>query len=161
METPDHQEWRARQRVSPHAILVAAAVVGTITFVFAGGSPWTTAGTMNSVMGRVVKTNFAALIIFHFLSAFAYATALAFTTYRFRLAPAILIGVATGAALYGISFAIFFSLGIRAESPESRALLSHIVFALFATVVYKATSVPKPIREPGEKIPAPSPPGTH
>ncbi|HEV7866345.1 MAG TPA: hypothetical protein VGO90_01585 [Chthoniobacteraceae bacterium] len=145
METPEHQEWRSRQRISPRAIVTTALVAGLITFVFSGGAPWTTAGTMNSVMGRVVKWNFIALIVGHFAVALIYMGVIASAIYRFRVVTAIIVGVAVGFGLYGLNYVLFNTLGLQEQSPESRTIMTHVAFSLFSSVLYKAISVPRPL----------------
>lgn len=153
METPEHQELRSRQRVSGRAIVWAALTAGAITFIFSGGTPWSSTGTMNAAMGRAFPINFVLLGILHFALALIYAAALARACYRFTLVPAIFIGLLTGAVLYGVNFVAFQAGGVEGKVPEIRVLITHLTFALFATVVYKGASVPKPRMDAGDRAP--------
>ncbi|MDQ3624092.1 MAG: hypothetical protein M3463_16670 [Verrucomicrobiota bacterium] len=146
MESRKLQEQRSRQRVSPRGILAAGLTAGALNFIMSGGGPWSTAGTMNAIMGRDVSMNLFALAAVHFAVAFVYATLIGFAIYRFRLVPALLIGVAVGIVLYGVNFVVFRGLSGQMHSPESRAFLTHIVFSLLAAGVYKGASVPRPTR---------------
>lgn len=145
METRNHQEWRSRQSVNWTAIWQTALSVGGILFIMSGGSPWSTAGTMNAAMGRDLPWGFFPLLVLHFALAYAYSAALAFTVYRLRLGAAIFAGPAVGLALFAINHVIFNSLGIVMQSPEFRALLVHLSFGLFAAVAYKGASVRPPL----------------
>lgn len=116
MESRKHQESRAREVVSIRGILAAGLTAGALNFVMSGGGPWTTAGTMNAIMGRDVSMNFFALAMAHFALSLAYA------------------------AVIGCR-----GLGGQMHSPESRAVLTHIIFSLFAAGVYKGASIPKPL----------------
>lgn len=146
MESRKHQESRSRQAVSLRGILAAGFTAGALNFIMSGGGPWSTAGTMNAIMGRDVSMNIFALAAAHFAVALAYATVIAFAIYRFRVVPALLIAVGVGLLLYGVNFVVFRGLGGQMHSPESRALLTHIIFSLFAAGVYKGASIPKPLR---------------
>jgi len=111
-----------------------------------GGSPWSTAGTMNAIMGRDLPVGMFALVTLHFLLSFIYVTVIAHAIYRLRVMSGIIVGVLTGWVLYGINFAIFHSLATQMQSPEGRALFVHFTFSLFASAAYKGASVPKPLR---------------
>jgi len=99
---------------------------------------------MNAIMGRDIQTSFAALLLGHFAVALLYAVLLGTVVYRFRLLPALGIGLAVGAVLYFCNFAIFNALGGVMQTGEARAVTTHAVFMLFATLVYKAAGVPRP-----------------
>lgn len=146
METPTHQEWRARQRLNTKAIWQTALFVGGILFIMSGGSPWSTAGTMNAAMGRDLPLSFFALLLIHMAIAYVYVFVIASVVYRLQVLMALFAGLGVGAILYLVNFASFHGLSIHMQSPEFRAILVHIVFALFASLVYKAASVPQPFR---------------
>lgn len=146
MESYAHQEWRARQRVSWKAIWQAALSIGGVLFLLSGGAPWTTAGTMNAIMGRDLPMNFWALLLFHFLVSFVNVVVIAHVIYRLRVLPGLLAGVAVGMVLYAINFAVFRGLSVQMQSPEFRAFYAHFAFSLFASAVYLGASVPKPFR---------------
>src|SRR5688572_3938623 len=160
METPRQQEARARQRISLRGILAAAATAGAWTFIFSGGAPWSSAGTMNAIMGRDMPLPFLTLLLGHFAVALLYAAILGVAVYRFRLLPALLAGLACGAVLYGANLLIFRILGGQMQTAEPRAFLTHLVFCLFATLVYKAAGVPRPLpTHPGENVEPSAPSG--
>ena len=145
METTQHQEWRARQRISVPAILKAAFATGLLFFIMSGGSPWSTAGTMNAIMGRDIAMSWPLLIIAHFGLATLYTAVIAAGIYRFRTPVAVPLGIGITLALYGINFVLFRGMGGTMQSPEFRAFFVHLVFGLFASLLYKAMSVPKPL----------------
>jgi hypothetical protein len=150
MESPEHQEWRARQRVRWAAIIKTALFAGLVLFLMSGGGPWSTAGTMNAIMGRDIPLNYILLALGHFAVSLIYVFILALVIFRFRLLSAIGVGVVVAAALYGVNFAIFRGLGVMQHSPESKTFFVHLVFGAIASALYKAFSVPRPIKTPAE-----------
>jgi hypothetical protein len=146
METPYHQEWRSRQQMSWSAVTKAALVAGAAVFILSGGSPWSTAGTMNAIMGRDLPIGMVPLFVLHFVFAFVYAAVIASVIYRMRLILGLLAGVATGLALYVVNFAAFHFLSTQMQSPEVRAFYVHLSFSLICSAAYKALSVPRPFR---------------
>lgn len=145
METTQHQEWRSRQRIDVGAVLKAALAAGVIFFLLSGGSPWSTAGTMNAVMGRDLPFGMFTLVALHFLLAVVYTFIIAVAIYRFRTPMAVPLGILVGMALYGVNFVVYSASGILQKSPEFRPIMVHLMFALFASLIYKAMSVPKPL----------------
>jgi hypothetical protein len=146
METPLHQEWRSRQLLCWNAVTKAAMGAGAVVFVLSGGSPWSTAGTMNAIMGRDLPIGMVALFILHFLFAFVYGAIIASLIYRMRLILAILTGVGVGLALYAVNYSVFHFFTAQMQSPEARAFYVHLSFSLIFSAAYKALSVPKPFR---------------
>jgi hypothetical protein len=146
METPDHQEWRSRQQIHWPAVAKASLIAGAVVFFFSGGSPWSTAGTMNAIMGRDLPIAMLLLFVLHFLFAFVYGGIIAAIIYRLRLVLSLMAGLGTGLALYAVNFAIFHFLTIQMQSPEARAFYVHVTFGLLVSAAYKALSVPKPFR---------------
>ena len=114
-----------------------------------GGSPWSTAGTMNAIMGRDVPWNFFVLLIGHFVTSFLYATVLAFAVYRVQWVLAVFVGAGVGVALNFLSHEVFSTLGWVMQSPEVRALFTHVTFGMFGAAVYKGASVPPPLETIG------------
>lgn len=146
MESSTHQEWRARQKVSWKAIIQATLGAGGVLFIMSGGSPWTTAGTMNATMGRDLPLGIFTLLFLHLLTSFIYVAVIAHVIYRLRVVPGIMAGVATCMALYALNYAVFQALPIQMQSPEQRALFVHFTFGLLASGIYKGASVPRPFR---------------
>lgn len=163
METPRQQEARGRHRISWRGIFAAAATAGAWTFIFSGGSPWSSAGTMNAVMGRDVPVDharFFVLLVEHFAVALLYAAVLGAVVYRFRVIAALGAGLAVGAALYLGNLMVFRAIGGVMQTGEGRAIVTHAVFAVFATLVYKAAGVPRPrATRPGEDVTPSAPDG--
>ena len=91
METPEHQEWRARQRVRLGAVFKAAMLAGLVLFLMSGGGPWSTAGTMNAIMGRDIPANYLLLALGHFTISLVYVFIIAQVIYRFRTLPGIAV----------------------------------------------------------------------
>jgi hypothetical protein len=151
MESPKHQEWRARQRLSGRAICQAALFAGAVLFVFSGGSPWTTPGIGN-VIGRELPASFLPLLILHFVLSFIYSWAIASVIYRMRLGAGVVMGVVTGLGLYVLNYGFFHTLSTQLTGPEFRALIVHVVFSLMSSLVYKAAAVPPPLRGDREQV---------
>jgi H+/Cl- antiporter ClcA len=152
METPEHQEYRARQRVSIPAVAKTAAGLGLLFFVMSGGGPWSTAGSMNVIMGRDIPLSLPALIVGHFAVAFIYTFVIASVIFRFKTIWASLpVGVITGLVLYAVNALIFRGLNLVQQSSEGRTIFVHLSFGLFAAAVYRALAVPKPYGAPAEK----------
>jgi hypothetical protein len=150
METPEEQEKRGRQRISVRGIVAAALSAGFFTYLMSGGSPWSTAGTMNAIMGRDVQLGFFTIALAHFTVALIYSAVIAAAIYRLRVLSGICVGIAVSLGLYAVNYVLFRGTNSTMPSPEFRALLVHIVFGLLASGVYKGASVPKPLREVGE-----------
>jgi hypothetical protein len=146
MESSAHQEWRARQQVDWRAIVKASMAAGGILFIMSGGSPWSTAGTMNAIMGRDLPLGFVTLLVLHLVTAFIYTAIIAHVIYRLRLLAALATGVVVALLLYGVNYAIFHALPVHMQSPEGRAFLVHVAFGLMASAIYKGASVPSPLR---------------
>ena len=146
METTQHQEWRSWQRIDVAAVLKAAIAAGLIFFFLSGGSPWSTAGTMNAIMGRDLPFGMFALVALHFLLAVVYTFIMAAAIYRFRTPMAVPLGVLVGIGLYAVNFVVYSASGLHQKSPEFRPIMVHLMFALFASLIYKAMSVPKPLK---------------
>src|SRR3954471_22702316 len=100
MDSFEQQELRALQALSVSAVFKTGFAVGAIYFVMSGGSPWTTAGTMNMIMGRDFKISFWALLFGHFAVSWLYTWIIGAVIYRLRTPAAVAIGVLVGGALY-------------------------------------------------------------
>src|SRR5690349_12324112 len=100
METPEQQEWRSRQHLDVAAVFKAAFACGLIFFYMSGGTPWSTAGTMNMIMGRDIKTSFVVLLFGHFAVSFIYTLIIATVIYRLKTPLAVPLGVVVGLGLY-------------------------------------------------------------
>jgi hypothetical protein len=146
MESSTHQEWRARQKVNWRAIVQATLGAGGVLFIMSGGSPWSTAGTMNAIMGRDLPLGFFPLLFLHLVTSFIYVAVIAHVIYRLRVFPGIMAGLATAMALYALNYAVFYALPIQMQSPEQRAFFVHFTFGLLASGIYKGASVPRPFR---------------
>ena len=139
-----HQEWRARQAVNWTAVMQTAFFVGGITFVMSGGSPWSTGGTMNAIIGRDVPWSLPLVLFGHFVASFLLSAVIALCVYRLHLIPALIVGAFVGLGLSWVSREIFENLGWIMQSPEIRARMTHFAFGLFGAAVYKGASVPPP-----------------
>ena len=147
METFEHQEWRARQQFEPAAAIKAALGVGLILFYMSGGSPWSTAGTMNMIMGRDVPAGFWTLAFGHFALALIYTFVIGMVIYRLPTALAVPAGVLVGMGLYALNVLIFRSSGMTMRTIEFVPWFVHVVFSLFVSLLYKALSVKPPLRD--------------
>jgi hypothetical protein len=148
MESPEHQEWRARQHVNWPAIFKCGLGVGLFLFIFSGGTPWTSGGIITGVMGRALPWPWPLIVVAHFGLCLGYMAVIAHIIYRFKVLKAIIVGLVTAMGLYAINYILL--TGWSDHRDDGRALAAHIVFGLFASVVYKAISVPRPRRAAGE-----------
>jgi hypothetical protein len=143
MDTFEQQELRARQALSPSAVFKTGFAVGAIFFVMSGGSPWTTAGTMNMIMGRDFALGFWSLLFGHFALSFLYCWIIGSIIYRLKTPSAVAIAVLIGLGLYGANALAFFALqGKTLTQSEFVPFFVHVTFSLFAGLLYKAFSVP-------------------
>lgn len=145
METAEHQEWRARQQLSVGAAIKAGFGAGLIFYYMSGGSPWSTAGTMNMIMGRDIAASFWTILFGHFVVAFLYTFIIAGAIYRLPTAVAVPAGILIGVALYGANELIFLSAGGTMRAPEYVTFFVHLMFSFFVSLMYKALSVPPPL----------------
>ena len=146
METPEHQEFRARQRFSSAAAVKSALFAGLVLFIMSGGGPWSTAGTMNAIMGRDVQLPIFLLALGHFLLAFIYVFVIGQVIYRLQTWTGVAAGVGVAIGHYAANALIFRGFGIGQHSPEGRTFLVHLVFGLIASGLYKAFAVPRPLK---------------
>jgi hypothetical protein len=143
MDSFEQQELRARQALSPSAVFKTGFAVGAIFFVMSGGSPWTTAGTMNMIMGRDFDLGFWPLLFGHFALSWLYTWIIGSIIYRLKTPSAVAIGVLIGIALYGANALAYFALHGKTHSlGEFVPFFVHVTFSLFAGLLYKAFSVP-------------------
>jgi hypothetical protein len=147
MESIEHQEWRARHHLSWSAILKIGLGLGLYLFIFPGGTPWTGGGVANGVLGRSLTWPWAAIAFTHFALCMLYMVVIALAIYRLRLIPAVIVGLVIALALYGVTYLIFAT----GNAGDGRSLAAHIVFGLFSAVLYKAISVPPPLRDAGRE----------
>jgi hypothetical protein len=147
MESSEHQEWRSRQQLSVAAALKSAFVCGLVFFYMSGGSPWSSAGTMNMIMGRDIKTPFIVLALGHAAVSVVYTLIIAVVIYRLKTPLAVPMGILVGMGLYALNVLVFRSAGLTMQSPEFVTWFVHFVFSLFASLLYKAFSIPKPLEK--------------
>jgi hypothetical protein len=143
METIEQQEWRSRQKLDLAAVFKAAFGCGMIFFVMSGGSPFSTSGTMNMVMGRELQIPFLGLLVGHFAMSLLYTFIIAVCIYRFPASVGVPLGVAVGIGLYLVNTVIFQTIGFEMPNKEFVTFFVHVVFSLFASLLYKAFSIPK------------------
>ena len=142
MDSFEQQELRARQALDMGAVFKTAFAVGIILFIMSGGSPWTTAGTMDMIMGRFFKLGFFSLLVGHLAVAFLYTWVIASVIYRLKTPAAVPIGVLIGLGLYVANSVVYYALG-GPDKGEFVTIFVHVVFSLFASLMYKAFSIPK------------------
>jgi hypothetical protein len=145
LETPEHQEQRARRGLNSRAALITAALIGGYFLIFSRGWPWLGTNFFDAAMGRVTHLPVAANLLIHAALAVAYSFALGLAVYRFRPFSAAFVGMAVSLLLYGCNFALAQGFGLGNRGEESGVLLAHLFFGLFGSLVYKAFSVPPPL----------------
>jgi hypothetical protein len=137
---------RARQAVNMQAAFKVGAGLGAFLFLFAGGTPWTSGGTMNAVLGRPMPWPWYAIFAVHFALCIVYMVVLANVVYRFKLIAAIGAGIFTSLVLYAFYWVVFaMTMGYNHDIANGRALVAHVMFGLLGTAIYKAVSVPRPL----------------
>lgn len=142
VETPAHQEWRARQALSVATIWKVGLGVGLFFFFLPGGSPWTGPAGFAAVMGRPMPDwPIALCAVAHFAIAIGYVAAIATAVYRLKLFGAIVAGLACGAVLFAANCLVFGLTGFR----ELQLFTTHAIFGLMSALAYKALSVPPPL----------------
>lgn len=145
-ETFEHQNLRGQQTLNFKAICAAALTAGGVTFIMSGGAPWTTAGTMNAVMGRHFDLNVLGLLALHIAVAFVYSSVISAVIYRLSLWASLATGLLVGMGLYAINYLLLHQYSVtEGGSPEIQAAGAHFTFSLIASAVYRAASVPRRI----------------
>lgn len=151
MESIEHQEMRARREVNLTAALKVGAGLGVLLFIFPGGTPWTSGGTLNAVLGRPMPWPWFLILAVHLALCLAYMVVVANVVYRFKLIAAIGAGILTVLGLFAVNFAFFAAImGFNQDLSNARSLVAHVIFGLFGTVIYKAISVPRPLPDDRE-----------
>jgi hypothetical protein len=140
METPDHQDWRSRQRISVPAILKKASGLGLYLFIFSGGTPWTSGGVARGVVGWTVAWPWALILVSHFALCFATVALMALAIYRLHWVVAVLVGPLVSLAVYAFTVPLF----ALQQPSDGRAFSAFLVLGLFGAAIYKALSVPPP-----------------
>lgn len=143
METIDQQEWRSRQKLDFTAVCKTAFACGLIFFIMSGGSPFSTAGTMNAIMGRELPLPFLGLLVGHFAMSLLYSFIIGVCIYRFPASLGVPLGVVVGIGLYLVNTVVFQTIGVEMPNREFVTFFVHVVFSLFAGLLYKAFSIPK------------------
>lgn len=100
-----------------------------------------------TVMGRPMPWGWPLTLVVHLAVCIMYMWVIANAVYRFRLLPAILMGVVTGAGLYALNYVFFAGLGHDFALSHAQAIPSHLALGLFGASMYKALSVPPPMAD--------------
>jgi hypothetical protein len=147
--TFEQQEASARHHIRWVKAFYAAVGVGAIFLLLSRTIPWWSAGVPEGMMGRVMKLHVGWMpdLLFvgmaHMAVSIVYGLLLAAVIYRFNLLPALGIAVLVGLGLYLASFLIVWFFSVPIVGSEISAMVTHVVFSLFFTAVYKAISVPE------------------
>jgi hypothetical protein len=147
METFEHQEMRARRRVSWSAVWKTGLGMGIYLFIFSGGTPWTSGGVARGVMGWTVEWPWLLVAVSHFALCLAVVAALAAAIYRWHWVLALGVGTVVALAAYALEYPLFATDAVA----NGRAFSAHLVLGLFGSALYKALSVPKPMMTPKER----------
>jgi len=140
LESPAHQEWRARQALSWSTVIKVGLAIGLVFFFLPGGAPWTGPASGTSAMGRPLPWPWPLIVLAHFALSIGYMACIGFAVYRQRLVGAIATGILCGALLFILNSALFALYGVG----DMRLFFGHLVFGLFGAIAYKAISVPPP-----------------
>jgi hypothetical protein len=142
MTTFERQERRGRARMSLGAVLKASLLAGLFVFILPAGGPWMSTESGIASMGRVLTLDPIAAGAFHAVIAFIYGAAIAMLIFHQRLGLSILLGVLLSLPLYAANFVIIRAAS-RMPANEMHVLLSHVVFCLLFSALYRAFSVPR------------------
>jgi len=102
---------------------------------------------MNMIMGRDIKASFLVLALGHAAVSLLYTLVIATVIYRLKTPLAVPMGILVGMGLYALNVLVFRSAGLTMLSPEFVTWFVHLVFSLFASLLYKAFSIPKPLEK--------------
>lgn len=91
-------------------------------------------------MGRIFAGSFAASILYQGLFALAYGWLIAQVIFRLPWTFGIVVGILMGLPLYLANAALF---RWNTMASEVHAVISHMVFALIFTGIYRAMAIPK------------------
>ncbi len=127
--------------MSGSALVKGALVAGLITFILPGGGPWMSFDSGLASMGRVLTRQPVQAAAAHVVLAFVYGWVIALAVFRLRLGLAFVAVPALAAGLYAVNYVAVRSFAVEGGN-EVHAVMSHVVFTLFFTAVYRATAVP-------------------
>jgi hypothetical protein len=136
------REAIARDHIRYKAVLKAWLMTASVFFILSGGSPWTSSGLMDSIMGRVVDGSIWGRFFAHYLLTLLYTLAIAFSIYRFGLGTSIALAGLVGIILYALNFLVLRLL-LNLGGPEADVFLAHIAFSFLTAAAYKGLSVPR------------------
>ena len=120
-------------------------IVGTISLLVTGGSPWDFAAFVRPmVMGREIAihaprgggTNLY-FIVLHYALSVAFVFVMAPILSRIQIGKAILAAGLFGVLFYAVNRLVFFLLTLETIGGESRPLLTSVCFCLLAASVYR------------------------
>jgi hypothetical protein len=122
------------------AAILAGLVVGAWFFFLPRGIPWSSATPFSAVvLGRVmppeISTISAALL--HMVLSVCYTLIIAAVVYKLRPEFAILLGAATGGALYLLNWAAVYLVFDWWVGREFPVLVAHLLFGAFAGGAYR------------------------
>lgn len=143
METFEQQEQRAREHMSAMAVVKAALIAGLFTFLVPGGGPWMSYDTSIAVMGRVLTDSPILAGLWQAAFALAYGWVIAAVIYSMSLMGGIAVGALMSVPLYVVN-SFIMKAGFGMESNEVHVGISHFMFCLIFSCVYRAVAVPAP-----------------
>jgi hypothetical protein len=127
--------------MSISAVIKASLLAGLFVFILPAGGPWMSAETGIASMGRVLTLNPFVAAAFHVVIAFAYGAAIAMLIFSQRLGLSILLGVLMSFPLYAANFVVIRA-GSQIPGNELHVVISHVVFCLLFSALYRAFAVP-------------------
>jgi hypothetical protein len=132
------------------AAVKAGLLAGVILLLFPFGIPWggLSIGSM-AIMGRTVpEIGAVGAGAIHLGLAVAYSIIIAFFARMARAGWGLLVGVAVGAVLYGVSRLVVAEFASQLLGAETRAVFAHLTFSLYAAGIYKGITRQRPERHP-------------
>jgi hypothetical protein len=146
LESGEEQEENSRRRLRWKPIITAALIAGVLTFLIPGGGPWISTETGLAAMGRILSPNWVVDILGQLVLSLAYGMIIASAIYSLSTGGGIVLGTLLGVPLYAVNWLVFRQL-LGFPANELHAGITHLVFALFFSVVYRAAAVPPPRRK--------------
>lgn len=148
-ELRDRQEISAQHHVRWPKAFYASVIIGALFLMLPRAVPWFSSGVPETAIGRVLGSissfqvaPFAMTAGVHLILAVGYGLILALMIFRFEIKLALLIGILTGLALYGVNYILFRKLFGTPAGNEAPVLFTHLFFSLVFSAAYKGISVP-------------------